>query len=267
MLTGIFEERPSKLTMNRTHSLRTFPLTFHTHVELIYVHSGQLTLSVDGQTTTLRAGDLSVCFPYLLHQSEQSDADVTLLLFEPSLCGGLLNTLSFCKPDCPFLRKASVPPIVPELLGALLPRARHSSGDDAVVCAYLTALMGELTDRLALTPLPLSELSLTQQILTYCMRNYRSDLSLESVAEALSIRKSQVSRTFLRLNLNFRDYVNELRISAACRMLTQTGTPITDIVYESGFNNQGTFNRLFLKSCGVTPSEYRILHTGDPHSP
>jgi len=253
--------------MNRVHHLRAFPLTFHAHVELLYVHSGQMTLCVDGHSTILHEGDLSVCFPYMLHQSEVCSADVTLLLFEPALCGGFLKTLSSCKPEYPILRREEIPPIIPSLLSALLPRARRTPTDDIVIPAYLTALMAEIIDRLTLIPLPLNELSLTQQILTYCMLHYRQDLSLEAVADALSVSKTQVTRTFLRLNLGFRDYLNQLRIYAACRLLAQTDTPITDIVYESGFNNQGTFNRLFLKSCGCTPSEYRTAHTSAPLAP
>lgn len=267
MIAGNYEERASRLTLSRTHSIRAFPMTFHTHVELIYVHSGQFTLTVDGHSTVLHPGDLSVCFPHILHQTEHSNADLTLLLFEPSLCIGLLNTLSCVKPVRPFLRKDEVPPLIPELLASLLQRVRgNHNPDDALTSAFLTVLMGELIEHMELTSLPLSELALTQQILTYCMRNYRQDLSPDSVAQALSISRAQLKRTFLRLNLNFRDYLNDLRISAACLLLAQTSLPITDIIYESGFNNQGTFNRLFLKSCGLTPSEYRAAHTDDPIS-
>ena len=258
MIPGIYEERTSRMTLTRTHSIRTFPMTFHTHVELIYVHRGQFSLTVDGHSAVLNPGDLSVCFPHILHQSEHNDAEVTLLLFEPSLCGGLLNTLSSCKPMYPFLTREQVPPLVPELLAALLQRVRgHRNPDDVLTSAYLTVLMGELTDHMEMAALPLSELSLTQQILTYCMRNYRQDLSLESVAEALSISRAQLTRTFLRLNLNFRDYLNQLRIAAACHLLSQTALPITDIIYESGFNNVSWASEQFRKKYGVSMRDFR----------
>lgn len=267
MITGIFEPRPTRLTMNRVQHLRAFPLSFHAHVELFYIHSGQMTLRVDGRPIVLHEGDLSVCFPYMLHQSEtECNADVTLLLFEPSLCGSLLNILGSCKPECPHLRRESVPPIVPELLSSLLALVRKNTAEDPAIPAYLTVLLTELLDRLTLIPLPMTELSLTQQVLTYCMVHYRSDLTLDKVAQALFLRKSQVTRIFQRLDMSFRDYLNQLRIHAACRLLIQSNMSVTDIVYESGFNNQGTFNRLFLKICGITPSEYRAQHASEPPS-
>lgn len=254
--------------MYRANRMHAYPLTFHSHVELIYVLKGELSLAVDGHSTTLHEGDLSICFPYMLHQSEAADVRVLVLLFDPALCVGLINTLSACKPVDPFLRREQIPPIVPQLLEGLWERVKAGREDDAVVTpAYLTAVVGEIVQRQTLTEQPLGELSLSRQILSYCMRNYRQDLSLDSVAQALAISRTQAARTFQRLELNFRSYLNDLRISAARQLLTQTNRPITDIVYESGFVNQGTFNRLFLKSCGMTPRDYRARHAGEGMGP
>ncbi|MBO5339643.1 MAG: helix-turn-helix domain-containing protein [Oscillospiraceae bacterium] len=261
MITGTFEDRPKPLTMYHAGRMHAYPLTFHNHVELIYVREGELSLAVDGHSTTLHTGDLSICFPYMLHQSEAADAKVLVLVFDPALCVGMINTLSTSKPADPFLRREQIPAIVPQLLEGLWERVKAGHGEDAVITpAYLTVLMGEIVQRQTLVEQPLNELSLSRQILSYCMRNYRQDLSLDSVAQALAISRTQAARTFQRLELNFRSYLNDLRISAARQLLTQTNRPITDIVYESGFVNQGTFNRLFLKSCGMTPREYRARH-------
>ena len=52
-------------------------------------------------------------------------------------------------------------------------------------------------------------------------------------------------------------YVNRMRINRACMLLTKTEMPVTDICFETGFNNISNFNRQFRAFCGLTPSEYR----------
>ncbi len=267
MMTEMFEVQSRRLILHHSRRDREYPLTFHAHVELTYVHAGELSLAVDGQSTTLTAGDLALCFPYVPHQSQANTAEVTVLLFDPAKCGGLLHTLSSCKPRDPIVRRGQVPESVPHLLAALERRVReHRENDDVVTPAYLTALMGELVERVEMEPLALRELSVTRQILTYCMQNRRQALTLETVAEALFVSKAQITRTFLGLGMNFRDYINQLRIADACWLLGQTSMPVADVMSESGFNNQGTFNRLFLKSCGMTPREYRSLHSAEGKS-
>ena len=261
MMTGAFELNGDRTRLYHSKKDRDYPLTFHTHVELTYVHRGEMELEVDGHRTMLRTGDLSLCFPYVPHRSWAYQAEVTVLHFDPAKCGGLMHTLSSCKPRDPVVRREQVPESVPHLLAALERRVReHRENDDVVTPAYLTALMGELVERVELEPLAMRELSVTRQILTYCMQNRRQNLTLETVADALFVSKAQITRTFLGLGMNFRDYINQLRIADACWLLSQTAMPVADVMSESGFNNQGTFNRLFLKSCGVPPREYRAIH-------
>lgn len=53
------------------------------------------------------------------------------------------------------------------------------------------------------------------------------------------------------------DYINELRLLEAAKLLTQTDQNITDIIFDCGYNNISYFNRLFKLKYNITPSEYR----------
>jgi len=58
------------------------------------------------------------------------------------------------------------------------------------------------------------------------------------------------------------DFLNEIRIGHACKLLNDTQKPVMDICYESGFNTLANFNKQFLKQKRTTPSNYRkILNT------
>jgi AraC-like DNA-binding protein len=59
--------------------------------------------------------------------------------------------------------------------------------------------------------------------------------------------------------LPFVQYVNRLRIESACQMLLADDANITDICFQSGFNNVSNFNRQFRAVKGMAPSEFRAL--------
>jgi AraC-like DNA-binding protein len=60
-----------------------------------------------------------------------------------------------------------------------------------------------------------------------------------------------------KLGMGFNDYINSIRISNACRLLTESNAPISEISEEVGFNTVRTFNRAFVKHIGSSPREYR----------
>ena len=82
--------------------------------------------------------------------------------------------------------------------------------------------------------------------------------SAADIAAELGMSESRFSRFFRRATGNtFTDFVNRVRINRACQLLMETDKLITHICYEVGFNNVANFNRRFLETKGMTPSEFR----------
>jgi AraC-like DNA-binding protein len=69
----------------------------------------------------------------------------------------------------------------------------------------------------------------------------------------------------LQLDTTFHNLVNSYRVNnAATRLISYPESSILDIAFASGFNSKASFNRLFKKTTGSTPKQYR--HTKDsPH--
>jgi AraC-like DNA-binding protein len=83
-------------------------------------------------------------------------------------------------------------------------------------------------------------------------------IPLGQAARVLGMSPSAFSRFFRRTTgKTFTGYVNELRIGHACRLLMETERGIADVAGASGFTNLSHFNRLFLRSKKMRPSEYR----------
>ena len=60
-----------------------------------------------------------------------------------------------------------------------------------------------------------------------------------------------------RTGKNYIDYLNDLRLGIASRILIDTSKTIAEISFECGYNNLSNFNRIFKKRKGLTPKEFR----------
>ena len=99
------------------------------------------------------------------------------------------------------------------------------------------------------------------KVYEYIFKNFDKSVVLSEVAEIANMNPSAFSRFFKRVNRKtFKQYVNEIRIGYACKLLTEHQYNITRICYESGFNNISNFNRQFKKITGRSPSEYLEHH-------
>ncbi|RBP79029.1 AraC family transcriptional regulator [Marinomonas rhizomae] len=88
------------------------------------------------------------------------------------------------------------------------------------------------------------------------------DFSVYALAEALNIPRRTLSLVISTgLSKNFYQYVNEFRINEVKRLLENQDDKMTiiDLAYRAGFNSKSSFNSLFKKHCGVTPSQYRKM--------
>lgn len=89
----------------------------------------------------------------------------------------------------------------------------------------------------------------------------QNDLKLETLAEKLNTSKHFVSQVINEVNrVNFFEYINLKRVEEAKILLKSTSKNelnIIEIAYEVGFNNKGTFNSVFKKITGLTPTEFR----------
>jgi AraC-like DNA-binding protein len=87
------------------------------------------------------------------------------------------------------------------------------------------------------------------------------DITLQSLSKDLSIPAHQLSWVLnKKMNITFSGLVNSYRVEEVKKRLASPGDAdktILDIAYEAGFSTKTSFNRVFLKLTGKTPSQYR----------
>ncbi len=98
-------------------------------------------------------------------------------------------------------------------------------------------------------------------IMEYTMNNFQKEISLYTIAEISYMTPNAFCRYFKqRTNKTYFQFLIEVRIENACRLLKNKDLLITEVSEKSGFKNISNFNRKFKDTKGITPSKYRSLH-------
>lgn len=96
---------------------------------------------------------------------------------------------------------------------------------------------------------------------TYIAEHFRESVTLTSMASDLGYSPYALSRVFSgTFHRNFNQYLNETRVEYAQALLLYTNQTITEVLENSGFESQRTFNRVFKEKYRMSPREYRSLH-------
>ncbi len=97
-----------------------------------------------------------------------------------------------------------------------------------------------------------------KKVFEYVIQNFQKEIKLEDIASLASMSQSAFSRYFKkRTRKTFSTFLTEIRIEHACKLLQQDKLNVSEISYESGFNNLSNFNRQFKSIKKTTPLTYR----------
>lgn len=262
------------------YDMHTNPGIWHYHpeLELHYVINGKGLRFIGDNISNFSAGELILLGDNLPHKWKVSTGpeEENEQTFEAIV-------IHF-RPDC--LGKELL--LLPEayLIGKLYEKARKGmlfSGESKIRLANLmySALKAEGLDRLIIllsilkimaestefTPITAahafyrsneSDIIRLNKIHEYTLSNYKREISLEEVAALSNLSVTSFCRYFkLMTKKTYNDFLTEIRISHACRLLIEDRLNTESICFECGFNNISNFFRHFKKMTGLTPLRYK----------
>ena len=103
-----------------------------------------------------------------------------------------------------------------------------------------------------------------ERSIRYFNENYTKDINIEEYAKSLHVSTCWFNRRFKQVTkVTPLQYILSLRISNAKMLLETKDYNVTETAYAVGFNNPLYFSRLFTKHIGMSPSEYKALHSGE----
>lgn len=236
------------------------PPHLHYHIEMGCLIEGRTKIIVDSNEYTIEAGDLFICFPNQLHEYKTLEREKYILfIFNPDMTSEFSKLFISSFPHSAVIKGALDDEDI-RFLMYKISELRHEKNtyNSVMIKGYLLALLGKMFNYLYLDDNQSKDVKLLGMILKYCTKHYDQPLTLSTLEHELHISKFYISHTLSKkLHMGFNDYINSLRISKACKYLTDTDMSVTAISEAVGFNTIRTFNRAFIKQTGITPSEYR----------
>lgn len=246
---------------------------FHPWWELLYIASGERTFFYGSRTLHIEAGSFLCIAPGVLHRAVNPAGEVCRLynLFFADSSEALPMNDSRLKPllslleDCP--PAVALSPALQEKLGALFSACgreltQKDAGWESMAWALATEILVTIrrqkeTAGLAIAPSPAMSPQVAA-VIDWLHLHYSEEISLTQVAGQFGVSASHLSRSFRQAtHFGFVEYVTNLRIARACRLLTSTNQAVLEIAMQCGFGSLTQFGRAFRALTGTNPQGYR----------
>ena len=255
--------------VDSNHPQYEMPFHWHMECELILVLDGKFHLSVNGVNYELEKGQ-SVFIPSeFIHGGAPENCIYECVVFDmdsflsqsPQCVERYNNALdSGMLSEMVFDRQSDAGRIVDTLFENM---EKESVAYTFTTTGLLWQLIGYILEQ-KLQNAPLSTNAVyrknkqIKKVLTKIRNDYSKQLTLEDLAEEAQLNKQYFCRAFRQATGKTPiDYLNYYRIECAAEQLSLSYLSVTDIALSCGFNDLSYFNRLFKRSKGVTPSNYR----------
>ena len=236
-----------------------FPPHLHEAIEMIYVTKGTLELGVGQELYHMEKGDFGIVFPNIIHHYQvfgSLESKALYILVSPKFIPNYIEEMQKYCPKCPVISKEYLHIDIVKAIKSLLDVEKDNN---RLIQAYVQMICAHVFSRMEMVEKEaVSGEDMVYRAVEYVAGNFRKKITLDKMAYDLGISKYVLSRLFKKtFHCNFVTYVNGIRLNYAVSMLNATKESITNICYDSGFDSQRTFNRVFKERYRMTPREYR----------
>lgn len=257
--------------VKRTADDRVQPVHMHPYYEVFYLINGDCTFFIDHNIYRLNKGDLVIVPAGELHKStypEKGFSERYVLCFRESSLDWLVDIVGReLVNESLKMGVISIPEKRRDYVEALLHKMLfESEGQDVLSPGFIKAGLIEFVlfmircqrfEQNIVKEMDVDN-QLMQEIATYIYENYEKKITLDDMSVKFHISRSYLSKKFKAVTgFGFKEYLVNVRIKNACRLLLETNKSITDIAFECGFNDSNYFGDAFRHVKGVSPNKYR----------
>lgn len=248
----------------------------HDYVEIDYLVEGSCTLYFEEEVLTLTEGELCLISPTSYHDIEIKDESTvcTLMLRRSTFQSSFFSLLDRDDVLSTFFRNTLTDMLTPNymifragdthftriMLQSALQECHYPDQYSNNCCIGLVNLLfANLLRSSDEAPKVYHNQvgSDFSRLLHYIRKNYRT-ITLTALAAEFHYSKPHLC-TIIKKNtgISFSELIRQVRIKEACEYLLRTDLPISDIAYIVGYNSADNFSRVFRKTHGTSPNEYR----------
>lgn len=252
---------------------------YHAEIELIHFKKGNGTQFIGDSIKRFKSGDVVLVGSNLPHywrfddiyfeENTKAIADIRVAHFTENFWGdafldlpenvNLKTVLEKAKRGIQLTGKTKV--LVADLLEQLI----SSNGPKKII--LLMEALSSISDCKQFLPLSSigfrpniaeSENDRINAIYEYSIKNFRNKIQLEEIADVANISPNSFCRYFkTRTGKTYSQFLIELRVGHACKLLIENNQCIKRLCYESGFNNFSSFHKYFKTITGKSPLIYQ----------
>ena len=252
---------------------------YHSEVELIHFEKGEGTQFIGDSISRFKAGDVVLVGSNLPHywrfddvyfeENSLATADVRVVHFTENFWGN--SFLDVPEMTCikALLEKAkrglNINGETNLKIAALLENLLKAEGPQRI--ALLIEVLSIIANSKSVTSL--SSMGFKQErlegesdrinaIYEYSLKNFKRKIQLEEIADMANISPNSFCRYFkLRTRKTYSQFLIEIRVGHACKLLIENNLSIKQLCYESGFNNFTSFHKYFKMITGKSPLVYQ----------
>ncbi|NIJ54851.1 AraC family transcriptional regulator [Dyadobacter arcticus] len=252
---------------------------YHPELELIHIEQGSGTQFVGDNIQNFQSGDLLLIGPNLphywrcdekyFHRESKLYAQATVVHFSEDVLGKPFLTLPENKAIDELLLKARLgmkisgkgTENVKALLKGLL---NQTTGNPIISLLQILEALAHCPEIKLLSDTPYQhefdafDTDRLNHIYQYSVSNFQKKISIEEISEVANISPHSFCRYFKsRSRKTYSQFLLELRIGHACKLLSESHLPVAQVCYDSGFNNFANFNKYFKIHTGKSPLIYQ----------
>jgi AraC-like DNA-binding protein len=259
------------IIMNHTDAKFDFPVHFHPEYELNLVLNASGKRIIGDSILDFDTPDLVLVGPNTPHAwtGDSKNAQVVTIQFHPDFPSEQFLSKKVAKPIQELLEQSSLgvkfsDQTTKEVSERIMKLSTMNGFDSVLEMMSLLYDLANSRNRTSLSsPAYVKQYDTSKSrriklVNKYLIENLHQVIKINEVAELVNMSPSAFSHFFKkRTQRSFTEYLTEIRIGAAARMLIDSEKNISEICYDCGFNNVSNFNRSFKTQKGCTPSEFR----------
>lgn len=252
--------------------------SLHSEIELLYMLEGNMDICVEQKVSNLKTDDIFVVNANKRHEirNPESPLIMRLLINYQMACEAFQNqNVMFWCDSCNSQNEK-----YDELRRQLRRLLKHhvESEDYATTFGFMAdcyEILHQLTANFMVKSTDIQSHEegdryeeRLNQINQYINSNYDQPISMKELSEKLFLSNGYLSRFFKKnYGMSFANYLTNVRVFHAADQLLYTDAPVTLVAYNCGFTSAAFFNKVFKKTYGVTPTEFRRQAAGKQEKP
>lgn len=230
----------------------SFPHHIHQCFEFITLLAGEMDVTVDANTYSLKKDDSILIFPNQIHSLSSAESKHALCIFSPDYVKLFSGKTQNKVPVNNRFRVSK------ELIALF---EQLETNDSEMLRKGVLYLICDAFHRSAeYKHQEIDRRNLLFSIFAFVEKNFDGSCTLYDLASDIKYNYSYISRYFKEVvGISFNAYVTSYRLNHACYLIRNNTDSILKCALDSGFDSLRTFNRCFKNRFGLTPTEYKSL--------